>query len=49
MAGRGRRYTFHGAFTSKPKAEARARARRGFCRRYKTRRLGVRYVVMRER
>ena len=50
MAGRGRRYTFHGAFSSKAKAQARERARSGsFIRRYKMRRLGLRYVVMRER
>jgi hypothetical protein len=43
-------YMFHGSFTSKTKAEAKARARGGF---FVSRKLpgrqGIRYVVMTER
>lgn len=50
MAGRGRRVTFHGAFKTKAQAVRRERARPGsFIRRYKMRRLGLRFVVMREK
>jgi hypothetical protein len=41
--------TFHGAFKVKADAERRARSRGGVVRRYKLRRLGVRYVVMKGR
>ena len=47
--GRGRRFTFHGAFATKAKAQARERAGRGrFIRRVKVRG-SVRYVVMERR
>jgi hypothetical protein len=50
MAGEGRRVTFHGAFKTKAKALRRERARPGsFVRRFNMRRLGVRFVVMKER
>jgi len=49
MAFRGKRYTFHGAFGSKAKAERRERARKNsFIRKYRIHG-STRYVVMREK
>jgi hypothetical protein len=49
MAGRGRRYTFHGAFNSKAQAQRKERARPGsFIRAFRIRGHN-RYVVMKER
>ena len=45
MAGRGRRFKFHGAFGSKAKAKAKERAVGGFIKRMKIRG-DTRYVVM---
>jgi hypothetical protein len=41
-------YEFHGSFTSKAKAEERARARGGFFKACKNKGAGLRYVVMTE-
>jgi hypothetical protein len=49
MAGAGRRYTFHGAFKTKAKAQRKERSRAGsFIREFRIRG-HKRYVVMRER
>ena len=48
MAGRGRRVTFHGAFSTKAKARKKERAVRGFIKRVKIRG-STRYVVMKDR
>ena len=51
MAGRGRRYTFHGAWGTESRAERKARElkrrhKSAFVRRVKMRRRGVRFLVM---
>lgn len=51
MAGKGRRFTFHGAFGTAGRAESKARAlkRRGaqaFVRKVKMKRRGTRHLVM---
>ena len=48
MAGRGRRVTFQGAFSSKAKARIKERAVRGFIKRVKVRG-STRYVVIKEK
>ena len=48
MAGRGRRVTFHGAFGSKAKAQAKERRVHGFIKRVRIKG-STRYVVMKEK